>query len=196
METLLEIDHTVFLWLNNWVGHWALVDVVTRLLVSDYFVPALLSISLLGMWFWGKDTKERESRQRAAIRAMIALGIANLAVLVLNEHYFRPRPFVEYDVAMLFYQPTDSSFPANPAALSFAVAHSVWQGSRGVGKLSFLLASLWGISRVFAGVFYPLDVVAGALIGISVSIAVGVALRLIEPIPTLVLRLARVFHLA
>ena len=196
METLLEIDAQVFRWINHWVGSWGFGDLVAKALVSDYFVPVLLSLIILGMWFWGEDPETRERRQRAAGKAMISLGLAALAVFVLNQHFFRLRPFVEHEVALLFYRPTDSSFPANPAAVSFAVAHSVWQGSKGMGKVTYLLAALWSISRVYAGVFYPLDVIAGALIGIVVSILVRVAFRLIEPLPTIALRLARMFHLA
>ena len=196
METLLEIDTQMFLWLNHWVGKWTLGDYLVALLVSDYFVPVVLSLFLLGMWFCGRTPDEMELRQRSVIRALVTIGFVGLLVYVLNEYYFRPRPFTEHDIVLLFYQPTDSSFPANPAAISFAIAHSVWQGSKAIGKGAYFLAAIWSISRVYAGVFYPLDVIAGALIGIIVSIVVGLALRKIEPVPTMVLRLARVFHLA
>ena len=147
-------------------------------------------------WFAGSDARQRDARQRGVLRALIAVGFANLTVLILNQHYFRERPFVEYDLTLLFYPPTDSSFPANPAAVTFAMASGMWQGSRKLGAFLYGLAVLWGLSRIYAGVFYPSDVVAGALIGIAISYLVAVGLRLIEPLPTLVLRGARTLHLA
>ena len=144
----------------------------------------------------GKRPHSRDAYQRAVLRALIAVGFANLVVLIFNQHYFRARPFEEHEIILLFYQPTDSSFPSNPAAVAFAMASGMWQGSRKLGLLLYGLAALWGLSRIFAGVFYPSDVVAGALIGVSISYLVGVALRLIEPIPTLVLRVSRTLHLA
>ena len=42
----------------------------------------------------------------------------------------------------------------------------------------------------------PLDVLAGAAIGITISYLVSRALRLLEPPPTIVLRLAAMLHLA
>lgn len=196
MEKLLEIDSQVFLWINHWAGRWTLGDYVVTLLVSDYFVPVVLSLFLLGMWFWGRNIEETDLMQRSVIRALVTIAVVAFVVQVLNLAFFRPRPFTEHDIVLLFYQPTDSSFPANPAAISFAVAHSVWQGSKGIGKGAYLLAAIWSISRVYAGVFYPTDVIAGALIGIVSSIVVSFALQKIEPIPTIILRLARVLHLA
>jgi membrane-associated phospholipid phosphatase len=52
------------------------------------------------------------------------------------------------------------------------------------------------VARVYAGVFYPTDVIAGAAVGVAV---VGVALgiwRLIRPVPELVIRAGRALLLA
>jgi len=196
MEAVLRADAAIALWLNQWVGHLPAWDGVAKVLISDYFVPSLLSLGLLGMWFVGRDVTERDTHQRAVLRAMIALGFANLAVLIINQHYFRPRPFVDYEVVLLFYRPTDSSFPANPAAVAFAMVSGMWEGNRKVGLLFALFAFLWSATRVYGGVFYPLDALAGAAIGITISYLVALGLRLIEPLPTIVLRLAAMLHLA
>ena len=196
MDALLRADAAIVLWLNQWVGSFPAWDAVVEVLVSDYFVPSLLALMLLGMWYVGRDATERDRHQRAVIRAMIALGLANLAVMIVNQHYFRPRPFADHELALLFYRPTDSSFPANPAALAFAMASGIWEGNRKVGVFFALFAFLWSASRVYAGVFYPLDVLAGAAIGVTISYLVGRALRLLEPLPTIVLRLAAMLHLA
>ena len=196
MDAVLRADAAVFLWLNHWVGHFPAWDAVAKVLVSDYFVPSVLSLGLLGMWFVGQGATERDRHQRAVLRAMIALGLANLAVLIINQHYFRPRPFVDHEVALLFYRPSDSSFPANPAAMAFAMASGMWEGNRKVGVLFAFFAFLWSATRVYAGVFYPLDILAGAAVGITISYLVAGGLRLIEPLPTIVLRLAAMLHLA
>ena len=196
METLLRVDEEIVLWLNQWAGRFGPLDALDKLVASDYLVPVSISLLLLAVWFAGKDPHSRDAYQRAVLRALIAVGFANLVVLIFNQHYFRARPFEEHEIILLFYQPTDSSFPSNPAAVAFAMASGMWQGSRKLGFLLYGLAALWGLSRIFAGVFYPSDVVAGALIGVSISYLVGVALRLIEPIPTLVLRVSRTLHLA
>ena len=196
MEALLNVDAEIVLWLNQWAGRSATLDAVEKLIVSDYFIPVSMSLCLLAVWFVGKDTRTRDANQRAVLRALIAVGFANLVVLILNQHYFRDRPFADHELTLLFYQPTDSSFPANPAAVAFAMASGMWQGGRKLGAFLYGLATLWGLSRVYAGVFYPSDVVAGAAIGVGISHLVALGLGLIEPIPTLVLRAARTLHLA
>ncbi|MBI2165366.1 MAG: phosphatase PAP2 family protein [Chloroflexi bacterium] len=165
-------------------------------LVSDYFIPAIFALVLFSLWFAGRDRVEREAHQRAVGISMTALGIANLAVQVINSVYFRPRPFVQYELDLLFYRPTDSSFPANPAALTFAIATGVWGGNRRVGAALYALAVLYGLSRVYAGVFYPSDILAGAAIGVVVALLVSKLFLLLEPLPTIVLRLARRLYLA
>ena len=196
MEALRNIDTEVVLWLNQWVGRYDALDAATELIVSDYFIPVAMSLCVLAMWFVGSNPENRDTHQRAVLRALLAVGFANLAVLILNQYYFRARPFTEHELAQIFYQPTDSSFPSNPAAVAFAMASGVWQGNRRLGAFLYSLATLWGLSRIYAGVFYPSDVVAGALIGMVISHLIAVALRLIEPVPTMVLRGARTLHLA
>ncbi|MCE2403562.1 MAG: phosphatase PAP2 family protein [Dehalococcoidia bacterium] len=191
----MNVDERVVLWLNQWAGRWSVVDSAAEVLVSDYFVPVAAALCLVALWFTG-DADRRDSHQRAVIRALATVGFASWVVLILNDHYFRPRPFVEHDLTMLFYPPTDSSFPAHPAAVGFALAAGTWGGNRKAGVVVYVLAALWGASRVFAGVFYPSDILVGAAIGVVVSHAVAVGLRLIEPVPTLVLRGARRLHLA
>ncbi len=196
MELLESADERALLWLNGWVGHFAWLDAVVELVVSDYLVPVLLALALLGLWFSGANPAARERNQRGVMVGMVGLALANLTVQITNHYIFRPRPFASFDVSLLFYRPTDSSFPANPAAVGFAIATGVWIWNRKAGTLLGAIAALFGLSRVYAGVFYPLDVGAGAAIGVGVSLAVSVALRLVEPLPTLVLRLARTLYLA
>ena len=46
-------DKVVFLWINGWVGKFPLFDAAMEWVVSDYMVPALLALTLLGLWFAG-----------------------------------------------------------------------------------------------------------------------------------------------
>ncbi len=190
------IDTQVVLGLNKLVGLHGALDTALELLASDYFLPAIMALGLVALWFVGRTHAERSPGQRAVITAVIALGLGNLAVLLSNDYYFRPRPFTETDLDLLLYMPTDSSFPANPAVLSFALASSVWPHRRLVACALLLTASLWGLSRVIGGVFYLSDVLAGAAIGVTIALLTAYALRWLEPIPTLAVRTARWLHLA
>lgn len=87
----------------------------------------------------------------------------------LNQQYFRERPFIHHDLANLLYAPTDSSFPANAAAVAFAFAMGVWLKNRRAALMLIFLATLWSLVRVYNGLHYPSDVVAGGLIGVAVG---------------------------
>ncbi len=192
----MELEAQVVTWLNQIIGRSYLLDRATYLVVSDYFVPLAMCFWTLGLWFHGKDLRSRDRNQRAVLGAAISLGFANLVVLLLNLQIFRERPIAHHELANLLYAPTDSSFPANPAAVAFAMAMGVWLGNRRAGLPLFFLAGVWSFARVFNGLFYPSDVLAGGLIGVTVAGLVTLGLRAIEPVPTWVLKGARLLHLA
>ncbi len=196
METLWDLDAEIVVWLNQWAARSDVLHLANRLIVSDYLMPAAIGLCLMAAWFAGKGPESRDALQRGVLRALMSVGFASLVVLILNEHYYRDRPFVEHELTVLFYRPTDSSFPAHPAAVGFAMASGMWQASRKLASLLYLLAGLWCLSRIVAGVFYLSDVMAGAAIAMIMSYLLGLALRRIEPVPTMVLRGARTLHLA
>jgi len=193
---MLSADARLFLWINGLAGRIPILDRLMMLLVNDYFVPTALSLALVALWFWGREIPERENNQKAVLCAMIGVGIASAVVKIINLHYFRPRPFTQYEVNLLFYQPSDSSFPSNPAAVGFALATGVWLRNRRAGTLLYCIAALYAFARVYTGVCYPLDVLGGAAIGAVISYIIYWILRLIEPLPTLVIKLVRLIYLA
>lgn len=192
---MASIDKDLFLWLNQWVGQFPIIDDAVRVLVSDYLVPVISCLILLGLWFWGKDHHQRSRHQRATLAAIIGLSLSNLVVLTMNQQYFRIRPFNVHEVSLLFYPPVDSSFPANPIAVAFAIATGVWIGHKKAGVGLYILAGLFGLSRVYAGVCYPMDSAAGALVGIASGMTAIFILRIL-PIHILLQRMARYLYLA
>ena len=196
MDTVLAADAMIVAVLNQGIGRWSALDYAVYLVVSDYFIPLAICFWMLGLWFCGDGPISRDRNQRAVLAAAISLGFANLAVLILNGFFFRERPFVSMELATLFYEPTDSSFPANPAAVAFAAAGAIWLANRGVGAALFLLAALWCLARVYSGLFYPTDILSGALIGAVTGWLITVGMRRIDPVTAWVLAGARFLHLA
>lgn len=196
MDAFLDLDADVVAWLNRGIGRVYILDRITYLLVSDYFVPLLMCFWGLGLWFHGKNLAQRVNNQKAVLAAAISLGFANLAVLLINQAVFRERPFTQYELSNLLYAPTDSSFPANPAALAFAFAAAIWWRNRRASVVPFFLAALWSLTRVYNGLFFPSDVIVGGLIGLAIASLITSGIRAIEPIPTKVIKGARLLYLA
>ena len=173
-----------------------IVDGAARIAASDYLAPAVLAFALIALWFGERDAEVRLRQQVGVFVALSSMGLSGLAVFILNMFYFRPRPFVDLDVNLLFYQPTDSSFPANSAAAAFGMAFGMWGVNRKVGWFAIAVAGLYGLARVYAGVHYPLDILAGATIAAVVTFAVFRISELVMPIITAIIRVGRIVRLA
>jgi undecaprenyl-diphosphatase len=66
---------------------------------------------------------------------------------------------------MLFYYPTDSSFPSNSATVVFSMATTVWLSNRRWGWPMMIFAAAAAFSRVYGGAHYPADILAGFVLG-------------------------------
>lgn len=196
---MADADTALLTWLNGLTGTVGLVDSAARVVGSDYAVPAAMGLTILAMWFAGRDADDRMRRQVGVFVALTAVAFASWIVFAGNELYFRPRPFdaaLDHEVAVLLYRPTDSSFPSNSTAVAFAAAGGVWLISRRAGLALLGLAAAYGTARVYGGVHYPLDVLGGAVIGlVAVAMARGFW-RLIDPAGAVVIRALRILCIA
>ena len=173
-----------------------LVDELARLVVSDYLVPVALALVLIAMWFMEQDRAVRSRHQIGVFVALTAMALSSLGVFIVNFAYFRPRPFEDLEVELLFYRPTDSSFPSNAVAAVFGIAFGIWGVHRKLGWISIGAASLYGLARIYAGVHYPLDILGGVAIAVPVTYLTFKLRDLLMPVLNGVIRFARVLRLA
>lgn len=189
------MDGSIVRFLNSGVGHFPLFDSLMTMLVSDYFVPVTGSLLLIALWLTGTH-ETRPLNQVTTMVAAGAIGGANAITSIINEIVDRPRPFVDNDLTLLFYAPTDPSFPSNTASVGFALATAVFLRQRRLGAVLYALAVCWAFARVYAGVHYPTDVLAGAGIGVVAGLVTAVLFRLLSPILHRVLRGLRLLYAA
>lgn len=87
----------------------------------------------------------------------------------------RPRPSAAHPEIHPLYVVHSSSFPAGHAATAFAGATLLTYCAARLWPLFLTLAVAIGFSRVYDGVHYPTDVLAGAAIGVVIA-AVAIAI--------------------
>ncbi|MFI6335612.1 bifunctional phosphatase PAP2/diacylglycerol kinase family protein [Streptomyces sp. NPDC050535] len=106
--------------------------------------------------------------RRAAVRGTGSLVLASLTVnTVVKWTARRPRPRLDHVPAIrhLGRQPHTTSFPSGHSASAAAFATGVALESTGYGAVVAPIAATVAFSRVYVGVHYPADVLAGLAIG-------------------------------
>ncbi len=106
------------------------------------------------------------------LRIGAATGLATLLSQALKRSLTRTRPngaIAGFEA--LARNPDEFSFPSGHTAAAVGVAVAFAGEPGGLGPLSFLLAVGIGLSRVYLGAHYPLDVGAGAVLGVVSGLA-------------------------
>ncbi len=112
------------------------------------------------------------ARKEALVFAVV-FGLTTAVTLGIKDLFYRPRPN-----AIGPYQEYDSSFPSIHTTDAFALATTISRYHRRFSLVMFAWAVLIGFSRLYLGVHYLTDVIAGAVIGTAISFAVThIALR-------------------
>ncbi|MBI4494365.1 MAG: phosphatase PAP2 family protein [Chloroflexi bacterium] len=109
----------------------------------------------------------------ALARAGVALLLATGLVRLLQRCLPRRRPFMDGATRQLVARRPGPSFPSRHVASAFALAVPAWSAHRPIGGAMLTLGALLGLSRVYSGLHYPSDVLAGAAIGIGCGQLVG-----------------------
>ena len=113
--------------------------------------------------------KPFERGLKKGIYLSLIYGFVSASQLTIKHLIHRPRPFLEHDAIVRTVYPTDFSFPSGHAATAFMMAAILSIQFPRYSYAFYLLACLVGFSRVYLGVHYPSDVIAGAIIGYAIA---------------------------
>ncbi len=196
MHWLLSLDTALFDFINRALANPFFDWLMPRL--SGYGLPWLAAVVLavLAVLIWGSPRLKL-----CALLLVLVVSVGDgLIVNTVKKSVLRPRPYVTQPDARLYLTDTHDfkvgagylaprpdgslppqanrrSMPSAHAANNFAVAMVVFLFYRRRGWLLFLFAGAVAFSRVYNGVHYPSDVLAGAILGAGYAVALTVALR-------------------
>ena len=83
--------------------------------------------------------------------------------------YNRPRPYVTlpfvHKLIPTFFFSDVQSFPSGHALFFFAVSVAIYGFNKKLGIVFFLASGVMAMARIFVGVHWPSDILAGAFLG-------------------------------
>lgn len=167
IQTLLQIDGNLLLWIQEAVRN----DLLTPFLIfltklgDAGFIWIVISLALL----CNKKTRSTGIMSFAALAGSLLLNN-----MILKNLIARTRPYdMISGLQLLIERQVDYSFPSGHTAAAFASAVILFLSMPGrYGAAALTGAVLIAFSRLYVGVHYPSDVLAGALSGTMIALAV------------------------
>lgn len=153
---------------NSFLNYW--MPKITGLGGFVFLVLILVMVILIAR------LKNKPEIKNLAIICLAALLFADIIALAIKYAVNEPRPFAALsDVHLLITEDDPRSFPSGHATSTFAVITCLILNAKEYVKKNYLLIQcgliIFGLiiifSRIYVGVHYPLDVIAGAVLGIA-----------------------------
>jgi len=167
----MNLDIYFFNLIHGLAGKWLLLDTL-GVFFAQYFEYLLwLAIILYLAWLFFHDRGNFAALKKPFKILFLAFFSAVISRFALAEIirwiWFRPRPFLTFNFIPLIHQSAaEASFPSGHASFYFALSTIVYFYNKKAGILFYVASFLIVLARVFVGIHWPSDILAGAVLGI------------------------------
>jgi undecaprenyl-diphosphatase len=167
---------------NEFARHSWLFDKLLYFLSGNYLLKGGCLVTIL-WWAWFKEDGNQSNNRKHVILTLISCFIAIvLARLLALTLPFRLRPLHQEGLDLLLPYGMEltsldgwSSFPSDHATLFFALSTGILFVSRKLGVFALCYtAIIISFPRIYLCLHYPTDIVAGAIIGITIALLFNV----------------------
>ena len=164
LDFLLSIDRACFILINNFLSNPIFDFIMPLFDYTKYFIPIMLLPFLSAIVF------DKKNRWILIVLIPLVIILVDQSGLFLKKTILRPRPWAGMAPDLVNHlvaaqKGINYSFPSNHAANMSGLA-TVFSAIYGQYKYVFWsIAGMVIFSRVYIGVHYPSDVIAGWLIG-------------------------------
>jgi undecaprenyl-diphosphatase len=180
-----RMDQSVVRWFNEFADHTSWAHGIVA-----FYANAGIAVFAMLLAASAYDARRNDRLIRLAgavsggIAVLIALGIGQIIGNIAD----RPRPYTAMpDLHVLIHRSTDFSFPSDHATVAGAVAVALLLSDRRFGLIAAGAGVLMAAARVYVGVHYPSDVLAGLALGGLMALACWITV-----VPTIARMLAAV----
>lgn len=159
-NTITQIDGSILLFIQNHIRTPAL-DWLMKLASAVGDSGIIWIVLGLALLFWSKT-------RRGGLDTLLSLAVSTaINNLIIKPLAARPRPFLTFEELEVIIKPLASySFPSGHACASFAAAFALTHAFKGRGGAwAYIPAVLITVSRIYVGIHYPTDILAGAILG-------------------------------
>jgi len=181
LDLMNVFDYSILAFLNQFVGQHPQFDNAVVYLSNEVFLT-ISPVVALCWWAWfknGQDTNARnlETRRSIVSTLLVCFGSILLARLIVMLFHFRLRPLCDPTNGLHFPPGTTewecwSSFPSDHAIMFFTLTTGFFSVSRLLGWIALTdTVVLVCLPRIYLGIHYPTDLIAGAVIGVAVGLA-------------------------
>jgi len=173
---LRHFDVSILSFLNRYSRHSHAFDCLVTILASNQLTKGGIIVAFY-WWVWfrrSNKSRDHEFLVFGLMASLVAIAVAR-GLSLLGP--FRERPL--RDPALHFVMPFGmssevlihwSSFPSDHAAVFLALSYAIYLVARGPGLLALGYAFFAiCLPRIYIGVHYPTDILAGILIGVGLA---------------------------
>lgn len=180
MEQLIHLDYALFEWIHHGWQHPWLDAIMPHWREKTTWIP----MYLLGLILLIRNYKLKGLYYVLALAVVVGIGDYTSSQLI-KKSVKRPRPCREIALGEptrgLIHCGGGYSFTSSHATNHFAVALFVFLGWGRLWKRWRWLLLVWAatiaLGQVYVGVHYPLDILAGSLLGCSIGALVHAVYR-------------------
>lgn len=162
----MELNSLIFKATNSLSGNWDALDFIA-IFFAEYLVYIILVVVVVGIYINRGNSPMRNVYGAALTGAIIASWIIKPLILLVLQN---PRPFIAISGIQPLIEPplgeNLASFPSGHALFTFAIAAAVHAYNKKLGTVFYIAAILIGLARIYVGVHWPVDILAGAGLGI------------------------------
>ncbi|EJS54650.1 undecaprenyl-diphosphatase [Bacillus cereus] len=181
------MNFTVFQWINNFAGSSKLLD--TLMIAITNSVPYVAILFMLILWFNNGKKENAIRKQYTVLYTTLSVSIALLVNVLIHAVYYHPRPFITHHVNQLVPHAADSSFVSDHSVLVFSIAFVFILRGEKLKYIALIWAILVGVSRMYVGVHYPLDILGAAFLTFITSGLVMQSARIFEPLAKFIFKM-------